>query len=265
MDDLASKTAVVVGGSLGIGRAAATRIARGGARVLVCGDAEPAVSQAVAELRAEGLDAYGFTADVARASDTERLMLEAEQVLGGIDILVNSAGIQRYGTVVDTPEEEWDRVLAVNLKGMFLAAKYAIPSMRRRGGGSIVNVSSVQAYATQEAVVAYAASKGGVVSLTTAMAVDHAREGIRVNVVCPGSVDTPMLRASARRFSAAGGEDDLLRTWGASHPLGRVGQPAEIGELIAFLASDAASFVTGASFTIDGGLTAQVAASIPER
>jgi NAD(P)-dependent dehydrogenase (short-subunit alcohol dehydrogenase family) len=263
MDDFAGKVAVVAGGSLGIGKAAAARLAKGGAAVFICGDVDGPVAATVEELRSEGLNVHGVTADIADAADVERLIRQAEDVAGGIDILVNSAGIQRYGTVVDTTEEEWDRVLSVNLKGMFLASKFAIPSMQKRGGGSIVNVSSIQAFVTQERVAAYAASKGAIISLTTAMAVDHARDGIRVNAVCPGSVDTPMLRASARKFAGSRSEDDLIAEWGQSHLLGRVARPDEVAEMIAFLAGDASSFVTGSTFRIDGGLTAQIAAALP--
>ena len=261
--DFDGKRAIVVGGSLGIGRATAARLASGGAAVVVCGIDAGEVETAVAELRQEGRVAHGAAGDVASSADVARLFRTVEEELGGLDVLVNSAGIQRYGTVVDTPEEEWDRVLAVNLKSMFLTSKHAIPLMR--SGGAIVNVSSVQAFVTQERVAAYAASKGGVISLTTAMAVDHARDGIRVNAVCPGSVDTPMLRSSARRFGGGRSEDELLAEWGRSHLLGRVAQAEEVAETIAYLAGDAASFVTGAVFRVDGGLTAQIAAVLPEQ
>jgi NAD(P)-dependent dehydrogenase (short-subunit alcohol dehydrogenase family) len=183
---------------------------------------------------------------------------------GGVDILVNSAGIQRYGTVVDTSEELWDEVLAVNLKGMFLTAKHCVPELRRRGGGTIVNVASVQAFATQGGVAAYAASKAGVVGLTKAIAVDHAAGNVRCNAVCPGSVDTPMLRFAAGLFKGDGTEDDTIRGWGSSHPLGRVARPEEVAEVIAFLAGDRASFVTGAELRVDGGLLAQIAVALPE-
>ena len=265
MDDFAGKVAVVTGGSLGIGKAAATRLANGGATVYICGDLEGPVAAAVEELGTKGLNVRGVTADITQAAEVEGLIRQTEDVAEGIDILVNSAGIQRYGTVVDTTEEEWDRVLSVNLKGIFLASKFAIPSMQRRGGGSIVNISSIQAFVTQERVAAYAASKGAIISLTTAMAVDHARDGIRVNAVCPGSVDTPMLRASARKFAGSRSEDDLIAEWGQSHLLARVARPAEVAEMIAFLAGDASSFVTGSTFRIDGGLTAQIAAALPTK
>jgi NAD(P)-dependent dehydrogenase (short-subunit alcohol dehydrogenase family) len=263
--DFAGKVAVVAGGSLGIGKSAATQLGLGRATVILCGNEDGPVVSTTTELRQAGIDAYGFTVDVTRAADVERLMADAERVGGGIDILINSAGIQRYGTVVETTEDEWDHVLAVNLKSMFLTSKFAIPYMRKRGSGSIVHVSSVQAFHTQEGVAAYAASKGGVVSLTTAMAVDHARDGIRVNAVCPGSVDTPMLRASARRFAAPDKEDDLIAHWGRSHLLGRVARPEEIAEAIAFLAGNASSFMTGSVLLVDGGLSAQLGATTEAR
>jgi NAD(P)-dependent dehydrogenase (short-subunit alcohol dehydrogenase family) len=201
---------------------------------------------------------------VSSAAEVEGLVRFAADRYGGVDILVNSAGIQRYGTVVDTSEELWDEVLAVNLKGMFLTAKHCVPELRRRGGGTIVNVASVQAFATQGGVAAYAASKAGVVGLTKAIAVDHAAENIRCNAVCPGSVDTPMLRFAAGLFKGDGTEDDTIRGWGSSHPLGRVARPEEVAEVIAFLAGDRASFVTGAELRVDGGLLAQIAVALPE-
>jgi NAD(P)-dependent dehydrogenase (short-subunit alcohol dehydrogenase family) len=147
---------------------------------------------------------------------------------------------------------------------MFLTAKHCVPELRRRGGGAIVNVASVQAFATQAGVAAYAASKAGVIGLTKAIAVDHAAENIRCNAVCPGSVDTPMLRFAAALFKGDSTEDDTIRAWGSSHPLGRVARPEEVAEVIAFLASDRASFVTGAELKVDGGLLAQLAVVLPE-
>lgn len=264
MDEFAGKVAIVTGGSSGIGLAAARRLATGGAAVVICGLPPEQVEQTVAELRGEGLEVQGLAADVASSADVRRLVEHTVETFGAVDVLVNSAGIQRYGTVVDTDEEVWDRVLAVNLKGMYLTAKYVIPELRKRGGGAIVNVSSVQAFAAQKAVVAYAASKGGVNALTRAMAHDHAAERIRVNAVCPGSVDTPMLRWSADLFRGGKAVEQVLSDWGRMHPMGRIATPAEVAELIAFLASPRASFITGGAFTVDGGLLAALGVVLPE-
>jgi NAD(P)-dependent dehydrogenase (short-subunit alcohol dehydrogenase family) len=264
VNELDGKVALVTGGSLGIGRATARRLADDGAAVVLCGIDDVSVEEAIAELSGAGLEVDGRRADVSSAAEVEGLVRFAADRYGGVDILVNSAGIQRYGTVVDTSEELWDDVLAANLKGMFLTAKHCVPELRRRGGGAIVNVASVQAFATQAGVAAYAASKAGVIGLTKAIAVDHAAENIRCNAVCPGSVDTPMLRFAAALFKGDSTEDDTIRAWGSSHPLGRVARPEEVAEVIAFLASDRASFVTGAELKVDGGLLAQLAVVLPE-
>jgi NAD(P)-dependent dehydrogenase (short-subunit alcohol dehydrogenase family) len=263
MPELDGKVALVVGGSLGIGRATARRLAEEGAAVVLCGHDDDSVAEALAELGKDGLEVDGRRADVTSSAAVEGLVRFTVDRYGGIDLLVNSAGIQRYGTVVETSEELWDEVLAVNLKGMFLTAKHCVPELRRRGGGAIVNVASVQAFAAQTGVVAYAASKGGVVALTTAIAVDHAADNIRCNAVCPGSVDTPMLRAAADEFKGDHTADELIRSWGGSHPLGRVARPEEIAEVIAFLAGERGSFVTGTALRVDGGLLARISVAVP--
>jgi NAD(P)-dependent dehydrogenase (short-subunit alcohol dehydrogenase family) len=257
------RAAIVTGGATGIGRAAAERLAAGGAAVVI-GDVGDGLAQVETELRQAGLQVHARRADVRSPADMQALARFAADACGGVDILVCSAGIQRYGTVVDTPEELWDDVLAVNLKGQYLAARHAIPLMRARGGGAIVNVASVQGMATQPRVAAYTASKGGVLALTRAMAVDHAAERIRVNAVCPGSVDTPMLRWAADLFRGDQSQESQLAEWGRAHPLGRVGKAEEVAELIAFLASDRASFITGAQVVVDGGLLAGVAVTLKD-
>jgi NAD(P)-dependent dehydrogenase (short-subunit alcohol dehydrogenase family) len=264
MAEFSGKVAIVAGGARGIGRAAARRLAAEAASVVICSDREDQVEETVADLREEGLEVSGLRADVTSSADMKGLMDFASETYGGVDILVNSAGVQRYGTVVETEEEVWDEVLDVNLKGIYLASRHAIPKMRERGGGAIVNLSSVQAFASQVGVAAYTASKGGINALTRAMALDHAQENIRVNAVCPASVDTPMLRWSADLFREEKSVEETLEDWGGMHPVGRVARPEEVAEVIAFLASEKASFVTGGDYKVDGGMLAALGVRLPE-
>lgn len=264
MAEFSGKVAIVAGGALGIGRAAARKLTASGASVVICGDREDQVERTVEELRGEDLEVRGTRADVTSADDMKRLVGFAAETYGGVDVLVNSAGVQRYGTVVETEEDVWDEVLDVNLKGIYLASRYAIPEMIKRGGGAIVNVSSVQAFASQTGVAAYTASKGGINALTRAMALDHAPENIRVNAVCPASVDTPMLRWSANLFKGEKSVEETLEGWGRMHPLGRVARPDEVAEVIVFLAGPRSSFVTGGDYKVDGGMLAALGVRLPD-
>ncbi len=252
-----NKVAVVTGAATGIGAATALAFAAEGAQVLLADVNEAALQARLREIEAAGGTGSALVADVSLPSAAEKLAAAATAAFGGIDYLVASAGIQTYGTVVDTDEDTWDRTLNVNAKGVYLAAKYCIPQMAKRGGGGIVNVASVQGLNSQPNVAAYAASKGAVIALTRTMALDHAGQNIRVNSLCPGSVDTPMLRHSAGLFKP----DDpagILQDWGALHALGRIAQPAEMAQVALFLVSDAASFITGAAIVADGGLTIRI-------
>lgn len=262
--ELFGKTAVITGGSRGIGLAAARKLAQAAANVVIGGIDEKEVADSAALLKSEGLSVKGKQLDVRHAQQVKAFMNYAVEAYGGIDILVNSAGIQRYGNVVDTDEETWDEVIEVNMKSVFLACKYAIPEMRKRGGGAIVNVSSLQAFASQTDVVAYTASKGGINALTRAIALDHAAENIRVNVVCPASIDTPMLRWAADLFKGDNDQQQVIQSWGKMHPMGRVGKVEEVAELIYFLVSDRASFITGTEVKIDGGTLAALGVKLPD-
>lgn len=247
MNELHGKVALVTGGGKGIGRAAVQALAEQDASIVVV-DVDSDAAKAVAA----SVDGIAAVADIATPAGADEAFSAAKDAFGGVDVLVNSAGIQRYGSVVDTSEETWDLVLAINLKSMYLTAQRCVPSMIARGGGAIVNVASVQGFAAQRGVAAYSASKGGVIALTRAMAIDHA-PAVRANCVCPGSVDTPMLRDAAALFSP----DDpskALKEWGEMHPMGRAARPEEIGNVIAFLAGPRSSFVTGAALVADGGL-----------
>jgi NAD(P)-dependent dehydrogenase (short-subunit alcohol dehydrogenase family) len=257
MTALAGKAALVTGAGSGIGAAAARELAAQGARVAAL-DVDLAAAQAVADaIGAAGGEAAAFACDVRRANACEQAVAAVADRFAGLDIAVNSAGVIRYGRVDELSEEDWDFQIDTNLRGVFLIARHAIPLMRARGGGAIVNVASTQAFASQELVPAYTASKGAVVALTRTMALDHARDAIRVNAVAPGSVDTAMLRYAADVFSPTD-PSAAIEGWGASHPIGRVIRPEEVARVIAFLAGDAASAVTGATYLVDGGATAKL-------
>lgn len=251
------KSVVVTGGAQGIGGGVSTGFARAGASVTVVDIDEAAAAALTDSLGNEGCTAQYAIADVSSHPDARRAIEQAVSAYGGVDVLVNNAGIQPLGSYVKLDaetEEGWDRIIGVNLKACFLMSKYAIPSMRERGGGVVINIASVQGLQSQPLVPAYAASKGGVLSLTRNMALDYARENIRVVAINPGSIDTPMLRAQARE---AGDEDAMVETWGRTHPIGRIGQPADIANAAMFLASDQASLITGEFLCVDGGYMAQ--------
>jgi NAD(P)-dependent dehydrogenase (short-subunit alcohol dehydrogenase family) len=253
-DGLTGRVALVTGGSLGIGAAVVQRLVAGGAAVAFCGHDDESVS--AAEARYPGRPVLGLRADVTVAAEMRALADAAVERFGGLDIVVTSAGIQRYGTVEETTEELWHEVLDVNLTGAFLACRAALPHLRARGGGAIVAVSSVQAFAAQHRVAAYAVSKAGINALVRSLALDYAADGIRANTVCPGSVDTPMLRWAADLYRGDSTVDETVARWGRTHPLGRVARAEEVAEVVAFLAGDRASFVTGAEYRVDGGLLA---------
>lgn len=244
------KNALIFGGTSGIGLATAQLLSARGAVVTVAGP-EPRRPEALASTEA----IRWLHCDVTQHGEVEKAV-EETAAHGPLDWLVYSAGIQRYGTVAECSVGQWDEVQAVNARGAFLASHYGVPRMRR--GSAIVHVSSVQGLSCQTGVAAYAASKGTLDALTRSMALDFAGAGIRVNAVLPGTVDTQMVRTSAELFGNGKSANEVIAEWGRLHPIGRVAQAAEIAEAIAFLLSDAASFVTGVSLPVDGGLLAQL-------
>ena len=246
MRPYSGKNAIVFGGSSGIGLATARLLRERGAKVTIADLNAPTSSEE---------DIPWVCCDVRNQPQVKAAVLAAAG-RGDLHWLVYSAGIQHYGTVVTTPVEEYDLVQAVNARGAFLATQETIPRMKQ--GGSIVVVSSVQAVVCQNGVAAYAASKGTLEAMMRAMAIDHAKDNVRVNSVMPGTIDTPMVRASAESFRGDAPLEKILQEWGSVHPLQRVAQPEEVARVIVFLLSDEASFLTGSSYRVDGGLLAQL-------
>lgn len=249
---LPDKVAVITGAGSGIGREAALIFSREGARVVVADMIDTSGEKTVADVRAAGGNAHYVRTDVSKAWDIERMIRTTEECYGKLDVLFNCAGIfpDADGSVLDTSEEVWDLVMNVNLKGVFFGCKYGIPALLRAGGGSIINVASFVALigaATPQ--IAYTASKGGVLSMTREIAVEFARRNIRANALCPGPVDTPLMRSIL--------SDPAKRQRRLVHiPPGRFAQAVEIANAALFLASDESSYVNGATFVVDGGITA---------
>jgi NAD(P)-dependent dehydrogenase (short-subunit alcohol dehydrogenase family) len=247
---LSAKVAVVTGGGSGIGRAAARRFAREGAHVVIADRDGVAADAAATEIRHEGGSAIGVAADAAAEEDVARLVEVARQEFGAPSVLLNNAAIASFGTLVDSPADELDRVLGVNVRSAWVCARAVIPPMRAAGGGAIVNMASITGIVGAPGMAAYSTSKGAIITLTRTLALEVAEHGIRVNCICPASIDTPMLQASFDRLPDPGAarERNVKR-----HPLGRLGTPDDVACLALFLASDEASFITGGTYVIDGG------------
>jgi len=247
------RVVLVTGGSTGIGYATARAFLEEGASVGIGARRRAPLGKAAASLGRLGR-VVAIPADVSRAADAKRLADTTRKVLGPIDVLVNNAGIFRGGRVHETSERDYDAIIDINVKGAFLVSKYVIPGMRRRKRGAIVNVSSDAGLVGYPGYAAYCASKGALVLLTKAMALDYAGDGIRVNAVCPGEVDTPMMRQEIERSGM--GEKAYLDALARTIPMRRPAAPEEIARLIVFLASDEAAYMTGSAVAVDGGTTA---------
>jgi NAD(P)-dependent dehydrogenase (short-subunit alcohol dehydrogenase family) len=258
MKEFENKVAIVTG-TTGIGRAIAKRLAAGGCTVVACGIEVSANHELQQQAEQSGLKLKVELCDVGQAQQVQALVAKTVAQHGRLDIIVNAAAIHPFGNVLETDLETWNRCMAINAGSVFLMAHFGVPEMKKSGGGSMVNLSSVQGFACQRGVVAYAASKGAVHSLTRALALDHAGDRIRVNSISPGSVRTPMLARSAAHFAPELNEEEVFARFGAAHPLGRIGTPEEVAELAAFLASDKAGFCTGGDYLVDGGLLAGIA------
>jgi NAD(P)-dependent dehydrogenase (short-subunit alcohol dehydrogenase family) len=247
---LEGKVALITGGASGIGRATAVLLAREGAAVAIADLDEASGQEVVQQIVAGGGQAIFVLCNVAEAKSCERAVVSTVEKLGGLDILVNNAGIIRRADVLDTTEGEWDRVMAVNVKSIFLMSRHTIPVMAAKGGGAIVNTGSGWGLVGGRNAVSYCASKGAVVNMTRAMALDHGAQNVRVNCVCPGDTDTAMLRNEAQQLDTA---EDVFLAEAADRPLGRIGRPEDIAQAVLYLVSDASAFVTGTVMVVDGG------------
>ncbi|MCZ6680136.1 MAG: SDR family NAD(P)-dependent oxidoreductase [Candidatus Poribacteria bacterium] len=258
MSDFTNKVVIVTGGAKGIGRAICLAFAGKGAQVL-CADIDETAGAQITDEAADLAGSIQFQrADVAHNATCQSVVETAVAAWGGVDVLCNNVGIQpasSYLPAHELPEEMWDRIVDVCLKSYFLMTQHCIPSMKQRGGGVIINTASVQGLQSMKGVSAYAASKGGILSLTRQLALEYAEDNIRVLAVNPGTIDTPLV---AEAVALTGGDLAALKTqWGNAHPLGRIGQPDEIANVVLFLASDQASFMTGESVCVDGGMMAK--------
>ena len=248
------KVVVVTGAGSGIGRATALAFGREGAKVVAADVDIPSAQAAVDQIKAAGGQAESLQVDVSVAADVERMVTTTTERLGRLDVLVNNAGVFFQLPVVQVPEEQWDWLMGINLRGVYLGCKYVVPQMIRQGKGAIVNTASIAGLRGFGGYGTYGAAKGGVVQLTKALAVEVARVGIRVNCVCPGIIETAMLDQGVAQMGLD--KTAFVQLAGAAHPMGRIGRPEEVAAAILFLASDEASFITGIALSVDGGLWA---------
>lgn len=253
MQRLSGKMAFITGGGTGIGKACALLFAREGAKVAVAGRRREPLDKVVQEIIAEGHDTLATECDVTRKASVDAALEAAAERFGGLNVIVNNAGTLHTGTAEETSEEDWNRVITANLTGTFLVSRAGVPTLRRAGGGSIVNIGSYLGLVGIKQRVAYCASKGGVTLLTKAMALDHAAEKIRVNCICPALVETEMALGAMQRMPDPAAYRKLRES---RIPMGRAGRPEEVAELAVFLASDESAWMTGNAIAIDGGSTA---------
>jgi meso-butanediol dehydrogenase / (S,S)-butanediol dehydrogenase / diacetyl reductase len=251
---LENKVCIITGAGSGIGRASALLFAQEGARLAIADKKAASAEKVAGECARKGAQAITIEVDVANAAAVERMIARTLEKFGRLDVLVNNAGYGITGSVVETDPDAWDALIAVNVRGVFLCSKYAIPAMKRSGGGAIVNTASVVAAVGIANRAAYCASKGAVAALTRAIAVDHVADGIRCNAVAPGTIDTPYFDEILKKSADP---QAVRKALAARQLLGRLGTPDEIAAGILFLASDESRFATGTILTIDGGMTAQ--------
>jgi len=255
MKRLTGKTAIVTGGASGIGAATAGAFAAEGANVVFCDLDETKGNQLATAIRNAGGEVHFVPADVSRSDSVQALVAFTAGRFGKIDILFANAGYQFVKPLAEIEEDEWDRLLAVNLKGVFLCAKYVIPNMVRAGGGSIIATGSVLSFTAAPGLAAYGATKAGIVNLIRGIATDYGQQGIRANTICPGCIDTPLADVF---FDSQPDPRAAKQASACSHSLGRIGSAAEVAKAAVFLAGDESSFITGAAITVDGGLTAKL-------
>jgi len=250
---ISGKVALVTGGGTGIGRACAVLFAREGARVAVIGRRRQPLDETVHEIANSGSEALAATCDVTDGKSVEAAIAKMVETFGRLDIVVNNAGAVIVATIENTSEEDWGRMLAANLTSTFLISRAALPSLRRSGGGSIVNIGSILGLVARKQRAAYCAAKAGVTGLTRAMALDHAHENIRVNCICPSLVETEL---GLQSILKAPDPEAERKSRVAAFPLGRMGKPEDVAQMALYLASDEASWITGVALPLDGGLTA---------
>lgn len=255
MGRVEGKVTIITGGASGIGRATALLFAKEGAEVVIADVNETGATETVQAIQQQGGTARFVRVDVASPVEVENLVESTVKQSGRIDVLFNNAAILMSKSVADTTPDEWNRIIGVNLTGVYLCCHFAIPHMLRQGSGVIVSTASPHSFATGKTIAAYAAAKGAIVALTRQMAMDYGRHGLRINCVVPGAIDTPMLRQD---IQAGDNPEENVAGWAKTQPIGRVGYPEDIAKVVLWLATDDAAFVLGAPIIADGGLLAQL-------